>query len=89
MRTPAENAAGYNETNLINSNLTLNVQPLIIHGLADTNVHLQNSVQFMNILMNNGKPYQFLALPNQNHDYTGTGLTESLAASAEYFARHL
>lgn len=89
MRTPAENAAGYNETNLINSNLTLNVEPLIIHGLADTNVHLQNSVQFMNILMNNGKPYQFLALPNQNHDYAGTGLTECMAASAEYFARHL
>jgi len=89
MRTPAENPKGYAETDLIVSTDSMAVEPLILHGLEDTNVHLQNSVQFMNALMNRGKLYEFVALPGQNHDYTGAGLTQSLEASASYLKKRL
>lgn len=89
MRPPSENASGYGETDLNVATAPMTVEPLIIHGLADTNVHLQNSVQFMNALMNRGKLYEFMALPGQNHDYTGVGMTQSLEASESYFKRRL
>ena len=47
MRTPAENPEGYAATDLVDVAGTIRATPLIIHGLADTNVHLQNSVNFI------------------------------------------
>jgi dipeptidyl-peptidase-4 len=44
MRTPEKNPDGYAATNLIDLAGQLQARPLLIHGLADTNVHLQNTV---------------------------------------------
>jgi dipeptidyl-peptidase-4 len=89
MKTPQENPDGYAETELVSRAGDIGAEPLIIHGLADTNVHLQNSVNFIQVLEQTGKPFLFLPLPNQNHDYEGDGMVTSLAASAEYFAQRL
>jgi len=89
MGTPAENPEGYAATDLIAAAGLLQVRPLIIHGLNDTNVHLQNSVNLIEELERLGKPFDFLPLPNLNHSYRGDGLVTALSASAEYFVRHL
>jgi dipeptidyl aminopeptidase/acylaminoacyl peptidase len=61
----------------------------LIHGLADTNVHLQSTVNFIQALMAADKPFDFVPLPNEDHHYEGDGLVTCLSASADYFARCL
>ncbi len=53
MRTPEVNPEGYAATNLIDMAGQIEARPLLIHGLADTNVHLQNTVNFIQALEEN------------------------------------
>ena len=62
MRTPEKNPDGYAATNLIDLAATLQARPLLIHGLADTNVHLQNTVNFIEALEANDKLFDFIPL---------------------------
>lgn len=85
MGTPAANPAGYAATELVSRVAQLQARPLIIHGLADTNVHLQNSVRFIQAMMAADKPFAFLPLPNSDHHYGGDGLVAALSESVVYF----
>jgi len=86
MRTPAQNPAGYAATNLISAAGQIRALPLLIHGLADTNVHLQNTVNFIQALESADKLFNFIPLPNTSHSITGDSLVATLSASADYFA---
>ena len=86
MRTPAKNPEGYAATNLITRTDQLQASPLLIHGLADTNVHLQNTVNFIEALEANDKLFDFFPLPNLGHSFQGDGLVAALSASADYLA---
>jgi dipeptidyl-peptidase-4 len=89
MRTPQANPDGYSATNLIAKADQIQARPLLIHGLADTNVHLQNTVNFIQALEANDKLYSFIPLPNLSHSFKGDGLVAALMASEDYFARCL
>jgi dipeptidyl-peptidase-4 len=88
-QTPSQNAAGYAATDLIAAADQLQARPLIIHGLNDTNVHLQNSINLIQALEALDKPFEFLPLPNLNHSYRGDGLVTALSSSVDYFVRLL
>ncbi len=85
MRTPEQNPDGYAATNLVAAAGQMQARPLLIHGLADTNVHLQNTVNFIEALEAADKPFDFVPLPNLSHSFRGDGLVAALAASVEYF----
>ena len=85
MRTPDQNPGGYAATELISRAGQIEASPLLIHGLADTNVHLQNTVNFIQALEANDKLFQFVPLPNLSHSFRGDGLVAALAASVDYF----
>jgi len=89
MGTPAENPESYAATEVISRVGALQVRPLLLHGLADTNVHLQNTVNLIQALESADKPYDFIALANEDHDYEGDGLATCLAESTAYFVQHL
>ena len=89
MRTPAQNPEGYAATNLIDKVDRLQVAPLLIHGLADTNVHLQNTVNFIEALEAADKPFNFVPLPNRSHSFRGDGLVAALMASVDYLSECL
>ena len=89
MRTPAKNPQGFASTDLVARADRLVARPLIIHGLDDRNVHLQNSVNLVQALEALDKPFDFLPLPNLDHSYTGNGLVAALSASTDYFTRML
>ncbi len=89
MGTPAQNQEGYAATDLVAAAAQLQARPLIIHGLNDTNVHLQNSINLIQELQRLDKPFEFLPLPNLNHSYRGDGLVAALTASVDYFTRML
>jgi dipeptidyl-peptidase-4 len=89
MGTPTQNPEGYAATDLIATADQLQASPLIFHGLNDTNVHLQNSINLIQELEKLGKPFEFLPLPGYNHSIKGDGLVAVLSASVEYFVRYL
>ncbi len=71
MRTPQENAQGYDTNSPINHVKELKGNYLIVHGSADDNVHFQNALEMMMALNNNNVPYESAVYPNKNHGIYG------------------
>jgi dipeptidyl-peptidase-4 len=57
MQTPQENPSGYDENSPINHVDKLKGKFLLIHGSGDDNVHLQNSMQMMEALIQANKQF--------------------------------
>ncbi len=74
MRTPAENAKGYDENSPLNDVSKLKGSYLLIHGTADDNVHFQNAMIMVKSLVAQNKQFDFMAYPDKNHGIGG-GLT--------------
>jgi dipeptidyl-peptidase-4 len=85
MRTPQQNPQGYEATDLVSRAGQIQAAPLLIHGLNDTNVHMQNTVNFIEALEAADRPFNFIPLPGLNHSYHGDGLSAALMASVNYF----
>jgi dipeptidyl-peptidase-4 len=71
MRTPSENPAGYKRSSPLEAAANLKARVLILHGTSDDNVHLQNTINFLDALINAGKPYEFHLQPGQKHGFQG------------------
>ena len=71
MRTPQENAKGYDENSPLNFTDRIKGKFLIIHGTADDNVHFQNSVEMITAMIKNNVDFQSAYYPNKNHGISG------------------
>ena len=71
MRTPQENAQGYDDNSPISHVSELQGAYLLVHGSADDNVHFQNSVDLLTALQKAGKQFEFAMYPNRNHSMAG------------------
>ncbi|HEY1040142.1 MAG TPA: prolyl oligopeptidase family serine peptidase, partial [Bacteroidia bacterium] len=71
MRTPQENPTGYDENSPINFTSKIKGKYLLIHGSADDNVHLQNSMEMTKELVKNNIPFEQFIYPNKNHGIYG------------------
>ena len=78
LRTPQENAKGYDENSPINFADKLKGKFLLIHGTADDNVHFQNSVMFSEALIQANKDFEQAYYPNKNHGIGGGNTTLQL-----------
>jgi dipeptidyl-peptidase-4 len=71
MQTPQENASGYDENSPINHVDKLKGKFLLIHGSGDDNVHVQNSMQMMEALIQANKQFDSQIYPDKNHGIYG------------------
>ena len=71
MRTPQENATGYDDNSPINHVSKLKGKYLLVHGSADDNVHYQNTMEMTNALVNANKDFDMFIYPNKNHGIYG------------------
>ena len=71
MQTPQENASGYDENSPINHVSKLKGNFLLIHGTADDNVHVQNSMQMIEALVQANKQFDWAIYPDKNHGIYG------------------
>ena len=67
MQTPQENASGYDQNSPINHVDKLKGKFLLIHGSGDDNVHVQNSMQMMEALIQANKQFDSQIYPDKNH----------------------
>ena len=71
MRTPKENKSGYDEVNPIARASQLSGALLLCHGLADDNVHYQNTAEYVEALVQADKDFRQLVYTNRNHGISG------------------
>jgi len=71
MQTPQENADGYDDNSPINHVEKLKGNYLLVHGMADDNVHYQNAVEMSAALINANKQFTEMMYPNKNHGIYG------------------
>lgn len=67
MRRPQVNAKGYDLADLKQMASQLQGELLIVHGLADDNVHAQNTMQYVDALVEAGKQFEMQIYPDDNH----------------------
>jgi len=71
LQTPQENASGYDDNSPINYVSKLKGNFLLIHGTADDNVHVQNSMQMIEALIQANKQFDWAIYPDKNHGIYG------------------
>jgi len=71
MQTPQENSDGYDLNSPINHVDSLSGKYFLIHGSADDNVHVQNTYEMVNALVNSNKQFELFIYPDKNHSIYG------------------
>jgi dipeptidyl-peptidase-4 len=71
MNTPQENPEGYKRTSVVAAASQLHGRLLLIHGIRDDNVHLQNTLQLVNALQRADKDFEVMVYPNDRHGIRG------------------
>ncbi|MDD3961057.1 MAG: S9 family peptidase [Bacteroidia bacterium] len=71
MRTPQENPEGYDENSPLFHAADLEGSLLIVHGSADDNVHVQNTMEFTERLVQADKQFEMMIYTNRNHGIFG------------------
>jgi dipeptidyl-peptidase-4 len=71
MQTHEENKEGYENNSPINFVDKLDGKYLLIHGLADDNVHFQHTAEMANELIEHNKQFDTMIYPNRNHGIGG------------------
>lgn len=71
MQTPQENASGYDDNSPINHVSKLKGSYLLIHGSADDNVHVQNTMRMVEALVQANKQFDWAIYPDKNHGIYG------------------
>ena len=67
MRRPQVNDAGYEKTDAMKQAAQLQGKLLLVHGLADDNVHAQQSWLYVHALVQAGKQFEMQFYPDDNH----------------------
>lgn len=75
---PDEFPARYETNSLLRAAPRLTRPLLLMHGLADTNVHPANTLRLSSALLAAGRPHELLLLPGVGHQAMGMPITEEL-----------
>ena len=71
MSLPAEFPTGYRDFSAVNSAANLKGRLLLCHGTGDDNVHIENTVQYIQKLIEAGLPYDLQIYPRKTHSIAG------------------
>ena len=89
MRTPKENAEGYDDCPIARA-AKLHGTLLLCHGMADDNVHFRNTAEYTEALVQADKDFRQLVYTNRNHSIYGGNTRRHLYRQCiEFFMREL
>ncbi|MFN8208168.1 MAG: S9 family peptidase [Bacteroidales bacterium] len=71
LRKPQDNPGGYDDNSPINDASKLEGKLLLVHGTGDDNVHVQNTLEFAEALVQAGKQFDMHLYTNRNHGIYG------------------
>jgi dipeptidyl-peptidase 4 len=87
--TPEDNEPGYRESSPLTHADKLKDRLLLVHGLADDNVHPQNTIAVSDALIKAGIPFEQAFYPGQKHGFEPPAMRHFLARMEEFFERAL
>lgn len=85
MRTPKENPEGYDQNSPLFFADKLQGKLLLIHGTADDNVHVQNTLELSERLVQANKKFDMMLYTNRNHSIYGGNTRIHLFSKIEDF----
>jgi dipeptidyl-peptidase 4 len=81
MDLPEKNKEGYEKSSVVKAAANLHGQLLLIHGMVDDNVHMQNSAQLIQALQRANKDFEVMIYPSSRHGIAGGAHYQRLMAN--------
>ncbi len=69
---------GYRDDSVVNSAANLKGRLLLVQGTGDDNVHFENTIQFIQKLIDADLPYDLQLYPRKTHGIEGSAATTHL-----------
>lgn len=88
MDTPEENPEGYQKASVLSYIEKYQGGLKITHGSMDDNVHMQNTIQFMDKILNTGKSIELMIYPGQRHGIRGKKRVSVYRSNLHFWQRH-
>lgn len=89
MDTPSENPEGYEKGSAIEQAYRYNGGLLLVHGAADDNVHMQNSMQFISKMQDLNNHFELMIYPGERHGWGGTKRKHLMKLVYDFWKRNL
>jgi len=89
MDTPEENPEGYDKANMMNYVDNLKGKLMIIHGVQDQTVVMQQSLQLLKKCIDQGKQLDFFVYPTHEHNVRGKDRVHLMEKVSNYFLDNL
>ncbi|MBD3225271.1 MAG: prolyl oligopeptidase family serine peptidase, partial [Caldithrix sp.] len=91
MGLPQDNEAGYDLTSVLTHvNQFKDGHLLVVHGTADDNVHMQNTMRFAQAMQQHTKPFDLMLYPEKRHSILGQSTRLHLyTMMTDYILEHL
>ncbi len=90
MRTPKENGEGYTVSSAIERVNNLHGELLLVHGMADDNVHFRNTAEYSEALVQQGIQFRMQVYTNRDHGIRGGNTRNHLySLIVDFFKTHL
>ncbi len=89
MDAPAENKEGYEFGSVMTHAKSLKGVLLLEHGDMDDNVHMQNTVQLIDALMDQDKFFEYMVFPNQRHGFGGKKRENASRRGVDFWFKNL
>ena len=86
---PQDNPSGYDQNSPIFYADLLEGKLLIAHGTGDDNVHVQNTYEMVNRLVENNKDFEMYIYPDKNHGMAPGGRRHLMNRCIEFLNRNL
>lgn len=88
MDTPKENPEGYRLASALTYADKYKGHLLITHGTLDDNVHMQNTIQFIDKLISLNKDFEVMFYPNERHGYGFPKRNHQLREYIQFWFKH-
>lgn len=89
MDTPKENPEGYKSGSVMTHIKNFKGVLQLVHGTMDDNVHMQNSIQLLSALQDNGKEVEFMLYPGGRHGWGGPKGKHFVDLKTKFIYKHL
>jgi dipeptidyl-peptidase-4 len=89
MNTPQDNPDGYKATSVMTYADKYKGLLRIVHGTSDDNVHMQNSLVFINKLEDLKKHFEFMVYPGERHSIMGPKGVHNRYEAYKFYYQHL
>lgn len=89
MRTPQTNEKGYDKSSILKSATDLHGKLLLIHGTMDDNVHVQQSIQLMDVLQRNNILFDLMMYPKSRHHISSSYVCHLRTTMFNYISNNL